>query len=158
MEETTMLSRFFDFDHNLANSLSLMDAFERRLQHPYFDAPRALPGGARRFSELSVRDEGESYTLSAVIPGVPKEELDLSIEGKVLTITAKRKVPAEKEAKASERVLFQKTIELGVDVASDLATATLEDGILKVTLPKVAAAKPRKILISKSEPPPPAQT
>ena len=149
-----MLSRFFDFDSNLASSLSLMDSFERRLQHPYYTAQRALPTAARRFTELSVRDEGESYTLSAVIPGIPKEELDLSIEGKLLTITAKRKVAAEKEAKESERVLFQKTIELGVDVAGELATATLEDGILKVSLPKVAAAKPRKILIGKSEPPP----
>lgn len=87
----------------------------------------------RRFT---VSEEDDSYTFSLELPGYKQSHLDVSIEGDVLTVTAKKE-----ESSYSNSV----TIPEGVD--SEKTEAKLEDGILTIKLFKAEQSKPRKITV-----------
>jgi HSP20 family protein len=141
-----MLTRFFDFN----DTFSMMDAFERQLQSSYFDGPRASQRTTVG-SDISFKDEGDKLVLTAVVPGFTKNDVELTIEGETLTLKAERKLEVPKEYKLVRReraaLQLKRQIDLGVPVHADGVEASLEDGILTVTVPKAPEAKPRKIMI-----------
>lgn len=93
--------------------------------------------------ELSESDEG--YRVRAEVPGFGIQDLDVSIEPQRMTISGKREIAKEKEAKTiysewpSNRIL--RTIDLPAEVNVEKARATLKDGILEVELPKTVPTK-----------------
>lgn len=74
----------------------------------------------------NVEDLDQSYTLHMDVPGVPKEQLDIGIEGDVVRIASKADAP--RQVKAAWR------FPLEIDTAN--STAKLENGVLKLTLGK----------------------
>jgi len=144
-----MLSRYLDIN----DTFSLMDAFERQVNQAFYEGSR----GKSQSSALSLKDAGDKLTLTASVPGLAKDDLEISIEGELLTLKAERKfdVPKEYKLVRRERGSFQlmRQIDLGVPVQADAVEATLEDGVLTVTLPKAPEAKPRKITIGRAVPP-----
>ena len=88
------------------------------------------------------------------VPGYEEQELGLEISDHVLTITGEHeetKEKAEKTFRLHERIegAFERTFMLPPEIDGEGATATFEKGPLKVHAPKVEAARPRKIAISK---------
>jgi len=144
-----MLSRFLD----LNDIFLMMDAFERQMSSALNEG-----GRANKWPELSLKGGGDKLTLVASVPGITKDDLDISIEGELLTLKAERKLDVPKEYKLVRRergaLHLLRQIDLGVPVQADAVEATLEDGILTVTLPKAPEAKPRKIAIGGRAAPP----
>jgi HSP20 family protein len=99
-----------------------------------------------------IYEDGESIIVKTELPGVDRNDIDVQVENNVLTIRGERK--REKEAKAdnvyrAERFYgsFSRSFTLPVTVDTERIKAEYRDGILHVTLPKVEAAKPRKIKV-----------
>jgi HSP20 family protein len=96
-------------------------------------------------------DEG-SYVLKAELPGLTKDDLELSLENRTLTLRGERKM--EKDVKEEnyhqiERSYgrFVRTFTLPTFVDQDKITADFKEGILEVVLPKAEDAKPKVIAI-----------
>ena len=98
----------------------------------------------------NISGTGNEYLVEVEMPGVDKSGLEISVEGNELTITGRRKADAPQgELYYSERpeADFRGVFELGPDVDTTKINAQLEQGVLKLRLPKSEQAKPRKIQI-----------
>ena len=100
-------------------------------------------------ANISANDN--EYVVQAEMPGVDKTGLEITIEGNELTIIGRRKSETpEGEICYCESALgdFRRVFELGPDVDTSRINAQLEQGVLKLRLPKSEKAKPRKIQIT----------
>ncbi len=91
-------------------------------------------------------DQEDKVIVKAELPGVKKEDIDISVAGGVLTIKGERKVKDE-DYYCCERFrgTFYRAIQLPTDVEAAKIEANYADGILEITLPKVPEVKPKKI-------------
>ncbi|HOP64393.1 MAG TPA: Hsp20/alpha crystallin family protein [Spirochaetota bacterium] len=111
-------------------------------------------GNAQRTVYVPVADIYETedlYSLKLEIPGVPKENLDISIEENELTISAKSVLDdaAVEKCRYSEfsNMDYRRSFKIGNDIDSNKIEAKLENGVLTLTLHKHEKVKPRKISI-----------
>jgi len=110
-------------------------------------------GEALARMKVDVAEKNGAYKVTAELPGVKKEDIQVSIDGAQVTLAAE--VKQEKEASQEERVLHTErvfgkvsrsfTLPQEVDEAS--AQAKFRDGVLELTLPKKAAAQRKQIAI-----------
>ena len=105
--------------------------------------------GRHKFLDATLEGEKEFRVLMD-LPGVPHENLDLSIEDQTLLVKAERteSVPEGFEARRSERaghVTFSRTFSLGNSVNVDGIEAKFSNGVLTITLPKSEKSLPRRI-------------
>ncbi len=101
---------------------------------------------------LDVSETEDNLRVKAEIPGVSKDDINLSINNNVLTIKGEKKMEKEIEGEDYHRIEriygnFYRSIELPVLVKSDSIEATFKDGVLEVVLPKVDEVKPKEIAI-----------
>ena len=103
--------------------------------------------------KVDVAERNGHYTVSAELPGVRKEDIQVSIDGAEVSLSAE--VKREKEAEKDERVLHTertygkvtRSFTLPQEVDEARAEAKFRDGILELTLPKKAAAQRKQISI-----------
>ncbi|MBA4016678.1 MAG: molecular chaperone Hsp20 [Pirellula sp.] len=110
--------------------------------------------GVAGFPSLNIWEESDVLYAEAELPGVKQEDLDLTVVGNQLTLKGRR-APAAPETGTyhrRERAVgeFSRTVVLPYEVDADKVEASLVDGVLNLTLPKSAAAKPRKINVNQS--------
>lgn len=125
------------------------DAF-RSLMRPWrFEMPEAAPR-----IKLDLMEQNGSYAVKAEIPGVKKDDIDVRIDGNMVTISAE--VKTEKDEKTDGgRILRQerqegyasRTFSLGCPVDEAKVQASYKDGILELTLPKKADTSSKRIAI-----------
>lgn len=99
----------------------------------------------------SVIEASDGYTLELEMPGVAKDDLDISVENNELTIVGRRSLPKIEGAlihHESRPGNFQRTFELDPSIDGDKIGAKIEQGLVKLTLPKAEHVKPRKITVS----------
>ena len=139
--------------------------------HPFLDDFQALQERLNRiFSDSGIRrwggeetmgnwaplcdiyEEGDNIVVKAELPGVNRDEIDVQVENNVLTLRGERK--REQDVKSdnlyrTERYYgtFSRSFTLPVSVDRERIKAEYRDGVLRVTLPKVEAAKPRRIQV-----------
>ena len=104
---------------------------------------------------LDVFDDKEQLVVSVELPGLKKDEINLSLHDGVLTISGERKRESqgkEGEAFRSERYFgkFQRSVTLPAPVDGNKVSASYKDGILTVALPKAEEAKPKQIAVNVS--------
>lgn len=105
----------------------------------------------RGFSpSIELQDENDHFLVSADVPGLKKEDLNISVEGNLLTLQGERKIQQEKKEKGyqySEKFYgkFTRVVELPTEIQADKVKAAYKDGVLEITLPKSENAKPKKI-------------
>ena len=100
---------------------------------------------------IDVSENEGAYLVKAELPGVAREDLDVTIKDGVLAINAERK--KEKKDDKDGRVIreeryygkFVRSLRLGSDVDESGIEAHYEDGVLNLSLPKTAEVKPRKV-------------
>lgn len=101
--------------------------------------------------DLVLSEEDDKLTLSADLPGVPAEALDVRVDGRTLRIEAKleHKAPEGYVARRVERARYtvSRELTLGADVDESAVSARLKNGVLTITLPKRAKAEPKKIAV-----------
>jgi HSP20 family protein len=101
---------------------------------------------------LDVQEEGHRFIVHADLPGMNKDEIDISVSGNVLTLTGERRHEKETKDKSgyyTERTYgaFSRSLELSAEVEASQVKATYNDGVLEITLPKSERAKPKKISV-----------
>lgn len=102
---------------------------------------------------LDVYEDKDSYTVKAELPGLKKEDIAVSLQEGMLSISGERKSESKHEAASvyrTERFFgrFQRTVALPTAVAADQVKAAYKDGILTITVPKAEEAKPKQIQVS----------
>ena len=108
---------------------------------------------ARGVPAINLYDAGEKYILTAQLPGMAPEEVDLSITGETLTIRGDRKRPdgvPEESYRRQERQFgrWTRTVTLPDRVDSSNVAASFGHGVLTVSLPKAEEARPRQISVA----------
>lgn len=105
---------------------------------------------------VDVRETGDEYLVIAELPGMSPDNVEVTVENGVLSISGEKKEEFEEGDKRSDRHVyerrygrFQRNFSLPRSVDADGVKAEFENGLLRVTLPKAAVAKPRKIKIGK---------
>ncbi len=99
----------------------------------FADTARSIP--------VSVREDQDNLQVSAELPGVERADINIELLDDTLSLSATRK--------QGEQVLsFERRFSLPYAVQAEKVTATYENGILRLTLPKAEAAKPRKIALN----------
>ncbi len=113
------------------------------------------PWIAPAFPALNIWVQDHDALVTAELPGVDPQDLDISVDGDALTLSGTRNVDTLKEGESYHRQersggSFSRTIQLPFKVEADKVTAKYERGILQITLPRAEEDKPKKIQI-KSE-------
>jgi len=110
----------------------------------------------RRRSEISyppveLVDKDDKVVVTAALPGVNRDEVELTVLGDTLTIAGEKKLSETNGVTyiRHERPhgKFRKLIDLPYSIDQSQITATYKDGILAITLPKAEEAKPRQIKV-----------
>lgn len=113
-----------------------------------FDVPRGLTAGRG----LHFREDGERYVVKADLPGLAPEELEVQVSGRQLTVSGTRRLTAPEGFTLQHRERsewrFERTLALPDDVDPDKVQASLRDGVLEVSLPRVAEVQPRRIEVN----------
>lgn len=99
---------------------------------------------------VDIAEDDKEYTIKVELPGVNKEDVRVSVEGGVLSISGERKAEKEEKNKKYHRIertygSFARSFTLPEGTASDRVGAEFKDGVLKVHLPKDEKAKPKSI-------------
>ena len=101
---------------------------------------------------LDLYQSKDNIVAAVELPGMRKEDIEISLHDDVLTISGERKQETAEAEKAerSERYVgkFRRSISLPSRVDASKVNATYKDGILTVTLPKAEEAKPRQIQVN----------
>lgn len=132
-----MLSLFNPFDELLKN-----DEFFSRMQ----SAERA------HVPAVDVIEEKAAFVLKAELPGIQSDDIDINVDGNVLTLKGQRRYEGEKTHNGYKRIerrfgSFRRSFTLPDSVNADSIDASLDAGILTVRIPKRDAVLPRKVTI-----------
>ena len=138
------------------STLSDVALLQNRLNSIFHDF--AQPGTASTESlatgnfvpAVDVYEDAQKLVLKLEIPGIRKDDLNINVEGRTLTVTGERKFEAgEKEENFTriERRLgsFTRSFTLPASVSTEDVQATSQDGVLSITLTRKPEAKPRQI-------------
>lgn len=111
----------------------------------------AMNGGSSRESLLNVnvRDEEDTFVLSALVPGLKAEDLNIQVLEDVV------RIEGEFQANEEDYLLrelpngsFQRALRMPAEIDADKVEAKITDGVLTLRLPKAESARPRKIKIA----------
>ena len=139
---------------NITRFSPIDEAFDE-LFRGFFVRPIGVEGQSAAPAQfrVDVTENDKAYRVHAEIPGVKKEDINITIDGEHVAISAE--VKSEKEVKDGERILRSErhygkvyrafTLDQPVDETS--AQAKYENGVLEVTLPKKAAAAAKRITV-----------
>ena len=99
---------------------------------------------------LDVQEDKDKFTVRVELPGLKREDIEVSLQEGALIISGERKsekIEQGVEVHRQERFYgkFQRALTLPEPVAADKVKADYKDGVLTVTLPKTEEAKPKKI-------------
>ncbi|MCM0610127.1 MAG: Hsp20/alpha crystallin family protein [Ideonella sp. WA131b] len=137
--DTRHLSRLFD------------DAFDRFFGQVAMPAPEGM---ASRSPALDVAESDRGYTVKLEMPGVAREDVKVSIDGRQVTVQAQN--PQQEARKDGERVVYRersvpsyaRTFALPVEIDQAEAGAKLEHGVLTLYCPKRGARHGAEITVS----------
>ena len=111
----------------------------------------AMNGGSSRehFLNVNIRDEEDNFVLSALVPGLKADDLNIQVLENVIHIEG------EFEASDDEYLLrelpngsFRRSLRMPTEIDSDKVEAKITDGVLTLHLPKAESARPKKIKIA----------
>jgi HSP20 family protein len=132
---------------------NLRDEIDRLFESPVAECNRS----AQQFMggwgpAVDLYEDKDNLTVRAELPGMKKEDIDISLHEGVLTLSGERKAesqPQESEVYRAERFVgrFQRSLTLPRPVTADKVSAAYTDGVLTVTLPKTEESKPKQIAV-----------
>jgi HSP20 family protein len=106
--------------------------------------------GEETMPKMDIFEKEDKFVVKAELPGIKAEDIDISVTGDMLTIKAEKKSESEvKEENYYRREAsygsFARSIRLPSSVNVDKITASCEDGVLEIDLPKTGLVEPKKI-------------
>jgi HSP20 family protein len=135
--------------------LSLRQAMDRLFEESSVN-PRTWSWGEHQLVALDVYATDEDLVVEANLPGVKPEEVDITVEGNILTIAGETRAARKDEEGSTliqeiRRGAFSRTLTLPEGLEAERATATFEDGVLTLRIPKAEQVKPRQIKITSGD-------
>ena len=129
-----------------------VSTLRRELDRLFGDLERAPSFGAPYAPAFNFEDTGEALQLRAEVPGLTEKDIDINVTANVVTVKASRKVDAPEGYTAHRRerqsFSFTRSYELPTRVDPDKVQASLKQGVLTLTLPKVAEVQPKKVTVT----------
>lgn len=115
--------------------------------------PSLATAGASVSMDLAETKDG--FELTAEVPGLEEKDVKVSLSDRLLTISGEKAASREetdKNYRFTERSFgaFSRSIELPADVEADKISATLSNGVLKVSVPRSAKAEPKQIEVKRA--------
>ena len=135
----------------------ILNQLQKELERAYEgDANESSVSTAEWAPAVDIKEEAERFVLLADIPGVKPEEINISMEDGVLTITGEKNTEAETEKDGYKRVertygSFYRRFTLPDTADADTISAKSNHGVLEIVIPKRETVKPKKISISVDE-------
>ena len=99
----------------------------------------------------TVLENADGYTLEVEMPGVSKETLEMWVENNELTVLGRRSLPDVEGTllhRESRPENFRRTFDLDPSIDANKIDARIDQGLVRLTLPKAEHVKPRKIAVS----------
>ena len=114
-----------------------------------------MESSAGVFPLMNVTEDTNNFYIRAELPGMKAEDLDISVTGGSFSISGERKIEEEKEnikyhRRERESGKFSRIVNLPSQIDTEKVEANMVNGVLKVTLPKSEAAKPKQITVKGS--------
>jgi HSP20 family protein len=136
--------------------LSLREAMNQLVEESFVRPNAAARGGQGYVPAIDLSETQEGYLVEAALPGLKPEDLEITVENNMLTIKGHIQQEAEDKQRNYHRVerrfgSFQRTIGLPSKVKADAIQASLDNGVLRLELPKAEEVKPRKISVNAGE-------
>lgn len=104
---------------------------------------------------MDIVEKDDAYEIHADLPGIKKEDIDITVHDGVLTLNAESKSEEEEKDKQGRVIRkerrygkYVRSVKLASDVKEDSVEASYKDGVLKLTLPKAEEAQPKKIQVN----------
>jgi len=144
----TVLTRFEPY----REFTTLQDRLNRLFQSSFADNQDALT--TSNFSPaVDVYEDEHAVNLKIEVPGVDEKDLDIRVENNTLTVHGERKFEKEEKEENFRRVerqygSFTRSFTLPTTVDSEHVSANYDKGVLKISLPKKAEAKPKQIKVN----------
>ena len=132
---------------------TLQDRMNRLFRESHNDASRDESLTASSFTPaVDVYEDEHKVTLKIEVPGIDEKDIDIRLENNTLTVHGERKIEKEEKEENYRRVerqygSFTRTFTLPQTVDSEKVSANYDKGVLNVSLPKKAEAKPKQIKI-----------
>jgi len=143
---------------SLASQVAPFDSLHSELERAFFAPESAFTHPcctkAQVAPDFELLDEGPQLRISATLPGIAQDGLELKLTTDRLELRGERKlsVPEGYQLRHRERqsYAFERNYRLPVKVDPDKAEASLVNGVLNITLPKAESTKPRNITVRSS--------
>ena len=145
----TVLTRFEPF----REVSTLQDRLDRLFRETYNQAGSDESLTSSSFAPaVDVYEDEHKVTLKIEVPGIDEKDIDVRVENNTLTVHGERKIEKEEKEENYRRVerqygSFTRTFTLPTTVDTENVSANYDKGVLKVSLPKKAEAKPKQIKV-----------
>ena len=132
-------------------AVTLREAMDRLFEDSFVPAGRRESAAEPTFRlPLDAYVTQDEIVVTANMPGVKPEDVEITLEGDTLTIKGERPGPIENvDYVMRERPYgkFQRTLNINIPVDADKAEAKYENGLLTLSIPKAEAVKPKTIAV-----------
>ncbi|BCD68756.1 Hsp20/alpha crystallin family protein [Nitratiruptor sp. YY09-18] len=121
---------------DIERKISSMLEFENKM------VPSSAQSESIWMPAVNEKEDEKAYYVEVDLPGVKKEDINLEVKDNMLIVSGERKFKKEEEDKGYKRVesffgKFERRFTLPADADTEKIEATVEDGVLKITIPKV---------------------
>ena len=129
-----------------------MDRLQREMNRLFEDYSPARMRSAPSYPALNVWSNEEGLLVTAEVPGVSPEDIEVNVSGETLTLSGVRKPDELKEGARYHRQergygKFSRTLQLPFPVDVNKVEATFRNGVLMIAMPRTEQDKPRKIVV-----------
>lgn len=114
------------------------------------DASDFASEGTEFSPRMDMKESEDAYTVKLTMPGIDKNDIDISVSDGVLTVKGETKEEEEDEkstylVREHKHYSYYRSVRLPSEVVADKAEAEYKNGVLKLTLPKAEEVKPKSI-------------
>ena len=122
----------------------------RDIDRLFSEFAQAASPSAKIFPNIEISESDKAIEVSAEMPGLERNDVEISIDDDTLTIRGEKKIEEsqkDKNVQLSERSygIFMRVLQLPAGVDPSKVEATMSNGVLKITIPKPAKPEPKKI-------------
>ncbi|HVK60108.1 MAG TPA: Hsp20/alpha crystallin family protein [Bdellovibrionales bacterium] len=132
-----------DDERAVDRALDFDQVVDRFLVNPFASLFGDVPQLSRR-PVSQIKETDDSYILRAELPGVPKEDIQIDVNGNLMSIRAEH---SEEGESRSEYRSFQQSFTIPSTVDADRIEANVDNGVLEVLLPKAEVAQAKRIQV-----------
>lgn len=125
----------------------IKDTFKSIINSPLFQDLEKLNTNSKYLPKVRITEDKDNFFINMEVPGVSKEDVKISVEDNVLTVkgTKKQEVKTEETNLIINEIYFgefSRDFNISKDVKIESIDAEYNNGVLKITLPKIEEAKP----------------